>query len=173
MKKSVFVLIAAIAIAFSTMSFTPAHSPSGLLWVTHTDSIGFKIDFPATPTRTKLSSTDPMVINKIKLEQVTSGSPRFILLFEDKTSPYVNVNRVLNDMVDAHSSKLGGTVIFRDIPRAWKGGTQVTAKIENTAGVKCNIRSYVKGNQSFVMIVENNTTYAPIADVTNFWNSLK
>ncbi|PKP01356.1 MAG: hypothetical protein CVU11_15465 [Bacteroidetes bacterium HGW-Bacteroidetes-6] len=166
MKKSVFVLIAAIA--FAAMSFVSAP-----MWVTHHDALGFKINFPATPTRTVLSSTDPLVLNKIKLEQITTGFPRFTLIYEEKSAAYVNVNKVLNDLVDAHCAKVSGTIVFRSTPRAWKLGTQVTAKIENSAGLKCNIRTFINGSECVIMIVEQNGTYAPFSDVSEkFWETL-
>lgn len=165
MKKSVFVLIAAIAL--SSMSFVL--SP---MWVTHHDVLKFDIDFPSTPTRTVMTVAAP-ITNRVQLEQIVAGFPHFILVYEDKAGAYVNVNKVCNDKVDAHAAFIGGAVVRRDAPIAWKLGTQVTAKIETAGGIKCDIRVYVQGNKSAMMIIEQNGVYAAPKDVNKFWESLK
>lgn len=170
MKNSVKTIIVSLFLAVMFMSFTT--NSNAPLWVTHVDPLGFQIDFPSTPAR-NVMPLKPGIAQHIKLEQHVAGFPKFILIYKERVNGFVNINKVLNTMVDNHAIAIGGTVVKRIPPNAWKGGTQVSAEITNPAGVHCNIRSFIKGNKSYLMIVELNGKFAPMPDVNKFWNSIK
>jgi len=168
MKNTIKLSIGSLFVALMLMSFTT--NSNAPLWVKHVDPTGFSIDFPNAPTR----NTPPLggLVNYVVLKQQTAGAPKFILVFKEKSGAFLNITRVLNDMLNDYATSKSGTIVKTLPVRKWKNGDELTAEVKNSSGLFTHIRIFIKGNCSYLMAVENNGSFAPLTDALKFWDSL-